>query len=72
MLAVNYATNSFSYEEHSGANVPVFTNDVGIGRVSTMVTQPQLFEIMRDYLFQPPDPQTWQTEGATSLTRNKE
>ena len=51
ILSVNYATNSFSYEEHTGANVPVFTNDVGIGRVSTMVTQPQLFEIMRDYLF---------------------
>jgi alkaline phosphatase len=51
ILAVNYATNSFSYEEHSGANVPVFSNEAGIGRVSTMVTQPQLFEIMRDYLF---------------------
>ena len=58
ILAVNYATNSFSYEEHSGANVPVFTNKVGIGRVSTMVTQPQLFEIMRDYLFPSTAPQT--------------
>jgi alkaline phosphatase len=58
ILAVNYATNSFAYEEHSGANVPVFINDVGVGRVSTMITQPQLFEIMRDYLFQMTDPQT--------------
>ncbi len=55
---MNYATNSFSYEEHTGANVPVFTNDVGIGRVSTMVTQPQLFEIMQDYLFKPTDQET--------------
>jgi alkaline phosphatase len=72
ILGVNYATNSFSYEEHSGANVPVFANDVGIGRVSTMITQPQIFEIMRNYLFQPADPQTWQTEGAGRLTEKNE
>lgn len=51
-LAVNYATNNFAYEEHTGANVPLFANSKGLGRVPTMVTQPQLFEIIRDYLFE--------------------
>jgi alkaline phosphatase len=50
ILAVNYATNNFAYEEHSGANVPLFSNSVGLGLVPSMVTQPQIFEIMRDYL----------------------
>jgi alkaline phosphatase len=50
-LAVNYATNNFAYEEHTGAHVPLFANSEGLGRVPTMVTQPQLFEIIRDYLF---------------------
>jgi alkaline phosphatase len=52
VMAVNYATNNFSYEEHSGVNVPVFANSEGLGRVPTMLTQPQLFEIIRDYLFE--------------------
>ncbi len=52
IMAVNYATNDFAYEEHTGANVPVFSNAVGVGLVPTMLTQPQLFELMRDYLFE--------------------
>lgn len=54
VLAVNYATNEFAYEEHTGANIPLFSNSVGIGLVPTMVTQPQLFTIMRDYLLLTP------------------
>ena len=50
ILAVNYATNSFVYEEHTGANVPLFANAAG-RHIPTMVTQPQIYEIMRDYLF---------------------
>jgi alkaline phosphatase len=50
ILAVNYATNSFVYEEHTGANVPLFANTAG-RHIPTMVTQPQIYEIMRDYLF---------------------
>jgi alkaline phosphatase len=50
LMAVNYATNNFSHEEHTGANVPLFSNEEGRGRVPTYVRQPQLFAIMRDYL----------------------
>jgi alkaline phosphatase len=50
ILAVNYATNDFFLEEHTGVNVPVYSNGVGMGRVPTMVTQSEIFEIMREYL----------------------
>ncbi len=50
IMGVNYATNEFLYEEHTGANVPLFANGEGIGRVPAMLAQPELFEIMRDYL----------------------
>jgi len=50
ILAVNYATNSFPYEEHSGANVPLFANSEGLGRVPTLVRQTEIFTIVRDYL----------------------
>jgi alkaline phosphatase len=50
VLAVNYATNDFKLEEHTGVNVPLFANAVGQGRVPSMVTQPEIFEIMVDYL----------------------
>ncbi len=51
ILAVNYATNNFPYEEHTGASVPLYANEPGIGRVPSMVTQPQIYEIMHSYLF---------------------
>jgi len=50
ILTVNYATNDFPAEEHTGTNVPLFSNDVGLGRVPPMVTQPEIFDIMKDYL----------------------
>ncbi len=50
VMGVNYATNDFLYEEHTGTNVPVFSNSEGVGRVPTMITQPEIFEIARDYL----------------------
>jgi alkaline phosphatase len=50
IMVVNYATNDFSMEEHTGVNVPLFANEVGVGRVPTMVTQPEIFEIMAEYL----------------------
>lgn len=49
-LAVNYASNDFRLEEHTGVNVPLFANAVGRGRVPAMVTQPEIFDIMVDYL----------------------
>ena len=50
IMAVNYATNSFPAEEHTGANVPLFSNTVGQALIKSYITQPELFFIMRDYL----------------------
>lgn len=50
LLAVNYATNNFSHEEHTGANVPLMSNAEGRGRLPTYLTQPELYTIMVDYL----------------------
>jgi len=50
LMAVNYATNSFSHEEHTGAHVPVFSNSEGAGRIPAYIRQPELFTIMADYL----------------------
>jgi alkaline phosphatase len=47
IMAVNYATNDFVMEEHTGVNVPLFSNAVGL---PTMLTQPKIFELSRDYL----------------------
>ena len=50
VLAINYATNSFKFEEHTGVNVPLYSNAAGQGRVKAMVTQPEVFDIMVKYL----------------------
>ena len=50
MLAINYATNSFKFEEHTGVHVPLYSNAAGQGRVKAMVTQPEVFDIMVKYL----------------------
>jgi alkaline phosphatase len=51
IMGINYATNSFPYEEHTGGQVPLLANEVGEDRVPGFVTQPQIYEIMHDYLF---------------------
>lgn len=50
VMAVNYATTEAHSEKHTGTNVPLFSNSEGFGRVPAMVTQPEIFNIMRDYL----------------------
>jgi alkaline phosphatase len=49
-MAVNYATNSFLKEEHTGAAVPLFSNEEGIGRIPAFLDQPRIFLIAREYL----------------------
>ena len=49
-MAVNYATNGLFAEEHTGVNVPLFSNKEGIGRVPSMLTQPDIFNVMTSYL----------------------
>ncbi|MGI9274183.1 MAG: alkaline phosphatase, partial [Endozoicomonas sp.] len=50
VMAVNYATNGLFAEEHTGVNVPLFANEEGIGLVPTMISQPEIFELMTGYL----------------------
>ena len=49
VMTVNYATNDFFAEEHTGAAVPLFTNRVDIG-VPVYMLQTEVFEIMKRYL----------------------
>ncbi len=48
LMTVNYATNSFLSEEHTGVSVPVLTNSTE--PLPTMLTQPGLFDIMTQHL----------------------
>ncbi len=50
LMAVNYATNNFVMEEHTGAAVPLFSNSEGVGLIPPFIQQPQIFTITRDYL----------------------
>lgn len=52
LLAVNYATNNFPYEEHTGVSVPLFANAAGVDMIPPMVTQPDIFTIMSRFLFE--------------------
>ena len=49
-MAVNYATNNFMMEEHTGTQVPLLANEVGEGKIPGMVTQPEIFGLMADHL----------------------
>ena len=49
-MAINYATSNFFMEEHTGASVPLLSNSEGQGRIPPYLTQPQIFDIARDYL----------------------
>lgn len=49
-MAVNYATNNFDMEEHTGAAVPLYSNSEGLGRIPPFLQQAQIFTIARDYL----------------------
>jgi len=50
ILAINYATTVFPAEEHTGTDVPLYANDVGLGLVPPRITQPKLFNLMADFL----------------------
>ena len=49
-MSVNYATTNFMMEEHTGAAVPLYANAQGRGRIPSFVQQPELFQLMVDYL----------------------
>jgi alkaline phosphatase len=49
-MAVNYATNGFMIEEHTGTQVPLLANEVGTGKVPAMVSQPEIYDLMIEHL----------------------
>ena len=50
IMVVNYATNNFNYEEHTGAAVPVYGNEEAAETVPPFIRQPEIFALLSDYL----------------------
>lgn len=50
IMAINYATNQFDVEEHTGVQVPLFANDVAAGKIPPLLFQHEIFGLMRDHL----------------------
>ncbi len=55
-LAINYATNDYILEEHTGAQVPLMANEIGQGQIPSMLTQPEIYEVMVKHLDLTPAP----------------
>ena len=49
-MGINYATNEFVAEEHTGVAVPLYANDIGKGLFRPFITQPEIFNIIRSFL----------------------
>ena len=54
MLRINYATNNGFSEEHTGANVPLFSNRVIAPWLKPFLRQREVYEAMSRFLFGPP------------------
>lgn len=55
VMAINYATNSFNSEEHTGVNVPLFANKnvlnkAGKPMINGLIQQREIFDISTRYL----------------------
>jgi len=50
LMRINYATNNFVSEEHTGANVPLFGNEPARDLLPPFVTQSELHAAMAEYL----------------------
>jgi len=50
LMTINYATNNFAYEEHTGATVPLAGNQLARDLVPGYTTQPELHSIMLQHL----------------------
>jgi alkaline phosphatase len=50
LMTINYATNGFVSEEHTGANVPLFANDVGQGLIPAFLRQREVHDVMASFL----------------------
>jgi alkaline phosphatase len=49
-MAINYATNSFFAEEHTGVAIPLHANELGRPLIRTLMTQPEIFDVTRKFL----------------------
>ena len=54
MLRVNYATNNGFSEEHTGANVPLFSNRAIAPWLQPFLRQREVYQAMSSFLFGPP------------------
>ena len=52
MMRINYATNNGFSEEHTGANVPLFANEVIAPRLKPFMRQREVNEAMQQFLFE--------------------
>ena len=50
IMAINYATNDFVAGEHTGVTVPLLSNNAGVGLLPSMMTQPEIFGLIKGYL----------------------
>lgn len=50
VMTINYATNRFPIAEHTGVNVPIFGNEPALGTLPTLLTQPELYQVMANHL----------------------
>jgi alkaline phosphatase len=50
IMAINYATNDYPYEEHTGVNVPLFANGQGHGLIAPMIRQTDIYQLSKKYL----------------------
>jgi len=50
LMTINYATNGFVSEEHTGANVPLFANGMGDGLLPAFLRQREVHDAMASFL----------------------
>lgn len=55
-MRINYATNNSFSEEHTGANVPLFANDVAAPLLKPFMRQREVHDAMSHFLFRNVDP----------------
>jgi hypothetical protein len=51
MMRINYATNNGFSEEHTGANVPLFSNEIGRSIMQPFMRQRDVNQAMASFLF---------------------
>jgi alkaline phosphatase len=50
IMAMNYATNDFQAEEHTGVNIPIFANEQGRDLVPAFMMQSDIYGLIKRYL----------------------